>query len=189
MIIEKINTKEELQYLHHDQADGFSDAPRHARSGVDLAKKLRWIAIIFGVVGLLLAGCEAGSSALSRSQLDAQADSICQQGTAGIKAAGPLPVGFETSSVAAAEYLDRIVPISDKTISELSVLEPDGSVKEEWNQFITSIRAAAAELDAARKKAHSGDPSGLRDFAQATGPLTQTLDAAARRVGAVGCAN
>jgi hypothetical protein len=61
--------------------------------------------------------------------------------------------------------------------------------RRKWNQFITTIRAAAAELDAARTKAHSGDPSGLQDFAQATGPLTQTLDAAARRVGAVGCAN
>jgi hypothetical protein len=126
-----INTKEEPQYLHYDQADGFSDTPRHARPGVALAEKLRWIAVAFGVIGLLLAGCGGASSGLSRSPLDAQADSICQQGTAEIKAAGPLPTDFETSSVAAAGYLDRIVPISDKTISELSALKPNGSVKEE----------------------------------------------------------
>jgi hypothetical protein len=140
------------------------------------------------VIGLLLVGC-GGGSGLSRSLLDTQADSICQQGTSEIKSAGPIPADFETSSVAAAGYLDRVVPISDKTISELSALEPNGSVKEEWNQFMVSIRAAATTLDTARTKAHSGDPSGLQDFAQATGPLTQTLDSAARRVGALGCAN
>jgi hypothetical protein len=189
MTAKQINNTEELQYLHHDQATSFSDRLRHARPGVALAKNLRW-AVTFGtIISLLLAGCGDDSSGLSRSPLDAQADSICQQGTAEIKAAGPIPDDFEASSIVAAGYLDRVVPISDKTVAQLSTLEPNGSVKEEWNQFMVSIRAAATALDAARTKAHSGDPSGLQDFAQATGPLTQTLDAAARRVGAVGCAN
>lgn len=156
--------------------------------GVALSKKLRWATVAFGVIGLLLAGC-GGGSGLSRSSLDAQADSVCQLGTSEIKAAGPIPDDFEASSVAAAEYLDRVVPISDRTISELSRLEPNGSVKEEWNQFMVSMKAAATALDAARAKAHTGDPSGIQDFEQATGALTQTLDSAARRIGALGCAN
>ncbi len=63
------------------------------------------------MIGVLLAGCASSSGGLSRSQLDAQADSICQQGTAAVKAAGPLPADFEMSSVSAARYLDEIVPI------------------------------------------------------------------------------
>jgi hypothetical protein len=180
---------EEPQYPHRNHANSVSARLRHARPSTALAKKLGWAAVAFGMIGLLLTGCGSGSSGLARSSLDAQADSICQHGTSEIKAAGPIPVDFETSAVAAAGYLDRVVPVSDKTISKLSALEPNGSVKEEWNQFMTSIRAAATALDAARTKAHSGDPSGLQDFAQATGPLTQTLDSAARLVGAVGCAN
>ena len=145
-------------------------------------------AISLGVLSLVLAGC-GGSTGLSQAQIDAKANAICQEGTRQVAAVGPLPADFTTNPTAAATYLDRVAPISDKASSELATLVPAGSVKAAWNDFVVKNRAAASALDAARTKAHGSDPSGIVDFQQATGPLTQVLDASARAVGATACAN
>jgi hypothetical protein len=125
---------------------------------------------------------------MSEAQIDSKANAICQEGTARAEAVGAPPADIETNATSAASYLDRVVPISDKALSELQALMPGTGVKAAWNDFVAKSRAADLALDAARTKAHNDDPSGILDFEQATGPLTQALDASARAAGATACA-
>lgn len=144
---------------------------------------------------LMAAGCGSSSSSsgsgsgLSRAQIDASANKLCQEATAQIRAIGALPPDFRTNPTSAAAYLDKVTPITDKTVAALSALTPSSSVKDQWNDFILKNRSAQQALGSARARAHARDASGLADFEAATGPLSQKLDAAARAVGATGCAN
>jgi len=151
----------------------------------------RWVrAGIAGAAALMLVGCGGGGGTeLTRLELDARANTLCQEATNAIKAVGPLPPDFQTNAVSAAAYLDKVGPITDKTVSNLAALIPNASVRGRWADFIATNHAAQQALDDARVKAHRHDSSGLRDFQAATGPLTQALDASAITVGATACAN
>jgi len=131
----------------------------------------------------------SGASGLSRAQIDASANKICEEATAQIRAVGALPADFRANPTSAAAYLDKVTPITDKAVAALSALTPSSSVKDRWNDFILKNRSAQQALDSARARAHARDPSGLADFEAATGRLSQKLDVAARTVGATGCAN
>jgi len=149
---------------------------------------------VAAIAVLVAAGCGSsssgsGSSGLSRAQIDASANKLCQEATAQIRAVGALPADFRTNPTSAAAYLDKTAPIADKTVAALSALTPSASVKDQWNDFILKNRSAQQALDSARARAHAQDPSGLADFEAATGRLSQKLDVAARAVGATGCAN
>jgi hypothetical protein len=140
----------------------------------------------------MLAGCGSSSSGgggLTRLELDARANTLCREATDAVKAVGALPPDFQTNPVSAAAYLDKVGPITDKTVIALAALIPDSSVRSQWADFIAKNRAAQQALDNARVKAHRDDPSGLQDFRAATGPLTQTVDASALAVGATACAD
>jgi hypothetical protein len=138
----------------------------------------------------VLAGCgSGGGNELTRMELDAKANTLCREATDAIKAVGALPPDFQTNPESAAAYLDKVGPITDKTVFALTALTPNSSVRSQWADFLAKNHAAQQALDNARAKAHRHDSSGLQDFRAATGPLTQTLDASALTVGATACAN
>ncbi len=145
------------------------------------------------MAALMVAGCGSsssnGASGLSRTQIDASANKVCEEATAKIQAVGALPADFRTNPTSAAAYLDKVTPITDRAVAALSALTPSSSVKNQWNEFILKNRSAQQALDSSRARAHARDASGLADFEAATGRLSQKLDAAARAVGATGCAN
>lgn len=134
---------------------------------------------------VVLGGCGGGGEdRLSRTEIAAQANRICQDKQAEA-AAIEVPESIEDPDVAA-EYFNGVAPILQAEVDELSELEPDADVREDWEAFLAAERAANELLQAIRDKAGDRDPSGLEDVQQLQ-PATEKVTRTAKAVGADAC--
>jgi hypothetical protein len=147
--------------------------------------------LVLVAFGAVAAGCGASSSgggsssALSKSQIDTQANAICAAESAAGEAV-PTPSNVQDASQTAA-YFDKVDPIIGHATTELAALKPDSSVATDWNAYIALRKQEAALIHTIRLKADAKDPSGLTQLQNSTA-LGEKVDTAATAVGAATCA-
>jgi hypothetical protein len=142
--------------------------------------------VVVTAPGAAVAGCGGGSKALSKADLDAKANSICQAGGDRIKAV-PAPSNADIQDATkAAAYFDKIVPIATDVTNQLAGLKPADDVKSDWDAFISAQKTETAAFVSIQHKADAKDPSGLTDLAKIQ-PLDTAVNTAADKVGATGC--
>jgi hypothetical protein len=140
------------------------------------------------LAAVVLAGCGGGSSggggsgALTKTQLDAQANAICTAEETDGKAV-PQPSDLSEATQAAA-YFDKIDPIIQGTTTKLEALTPDGADAADWSTFLTDRKAFSTTMHDIREKADASDKSGLTELENLS---TDQLAAAATAVGATSC--
>jgi len=136
-----------------------------------------------------LAACGGGdseSSGLSRSELAKKADAICAKAETQSKGISP-PANFDDATESAA-YFDQIAPITHKEAGELAALTPDDDAKDDWEAFVARQKAGDELLQTIKRKADTKDPSGQQDLLKVA-PTGKAFTAAAKKIGAKGCAS
>lgn len=144
-----------------------------------------WTTLAIAGAAAGLVACGGGGDKLSKAELADKANAICakaQKEASAVKA----PTDFSDPKVAA-DYFDKIAPITDKETSDLADLTPADDVKTDWNAFVDSQKAANALLKKIKDKAGSGDASGIQDL-QKIPAAGQKVATAAAKVGADDCA-
>ena len=127
----------------------------------------------------------SGDGTLSRSELAAKADAICKTGADAVKTVtAPANVADAND---AAEYFGKLVPLHQQQTDSLAALKPDADAKADWDAFIAAQNADQQLLDTILAKAKAKDASGQADL-QKIAPQAEKFSAAAKKVGANGCA-
>lgn len=155
-------------------------------------RRIATVVLIGLAASLGLAACggsdDASSSddgTLSRTELAAKADAICQTGEAEVQAIDA-PESLEDANVAA-EYFGKLVPLHQKQTDSLAALKPDADAKADWDAFIATQNANQELLDTILAKAKAKDASGQQDLAQIPAK-TRAFGAAAGKIGSKECA-
>jgi hypothetical protein len=142
------------------------------------------------LAAVVLAGCGGSSSggsggsgsALSKADLDTQANAICvAEETAGKAVPEPKDISDATQ---AAAYFDQIDPIIQGATAKLEALTPDSATAADWNAFLTDRKAFSNSMHDIREKADAKDKSGLTELENLS---TDKLAADATAVGATSC--
>lgn len=139
---------------------------------------------VTAVLGLGLTACGGGGE-LSKKDLAKKANAICVKADNQGKAIAT-PANIQDAAQAA-KYFDKAAPIVDKATKDLKALKPAKAVKADWNDFLAKQERANDLLAKVRRKADAKDASGLQDLQNFSGLATDRA-AAAKRVGATGCA-
>jgi hypothetical protein len=140
--------------------------------------------IALPVVLLAVAGCGGGKK-LSQADLAKKATPICQKASKDIAAVSQ-PSNLLQDAGVATTYFSKIVPLADKTMSDLRKLKPVDDLKAKWNAYLALQQK---EVDAFHKildKAKAKDASGVQDLRK-LGTLDNQVNAAARAAGVPGC--
>ena len=119
-----------------------------------------------------LAACGGSSSTLSRSQLVAKANAICNTAVNEGRTI-PVPQDLVTNAAAAAAYFDKVTPIVDKETADLGALKPDSSAAADWNAFVSVRKSTDQTIDTIKQKADAHDRSGIALLRSLAGPATQ----------------
>jgi hypothetical protein len=94
--------------------------------------RFRKLVVPLALGGLLLAGC----GGLSKEELVAKANAICQ------KAESDFDKVKQPSSLsdpdAASKYFDQLVPIAEKQLTDLRALEPPDEIKADYDAFVAA---------------------------------------------------
>jgi outer membrane murein-binding lipoprotein Lpp len=136
---------------------------------------------------LALAGCgSSGSSGLSKSALAAKVNAACTAYKTGVNAI-PQPSDFVQNPVAAAAYLDKLKPFIDAEYNSITALQPDSSVKADFDAYVTDGKRQTALFNDARAKAHARNPAGLQDIRQAQVYKQTVLVPLERKLGFTAC--
>lgn len=140
------------------------------------------------VAVVVLAGCSGGSggaaggAALTKSQLDTQANAICvAEQTAGKQVAAPDDISDIRQTAA---YFDKIDPIIQSATDKLAALTPDGGEAAAWEAFLSARKAFSRSMHDVRLKADAGEESAVSELENLS---TDRLAAAAAAVGASSC--
>jgi acyl-CoA reductase-like NAD-dependent aldehyde dehydrogenase len=147
------------------------------------------LAVAFGVAAC--GGDDEGDKGLPKAELATKADAICKKAVAAARLL-QVPPDFaqpNSDSVAAAEYLAKLAPITRKEADDLAALTPAAEVESEWNAFASKQKQLADYLDKVLAKARANDPSALTDLQKDVPRLGQEFTTAAGVVGARGCAS
>jgi hypothetical protein len=160
----------------------------------------RTLLLILALIPAALVGCggddnggsggSSSSGGLSQAELAKKADTICKAGaTAAAKVTPPGDFGQPGGDPnAAADYLGKIVPITRKQADDIAALDASSDVGPEWDAFVKKQQQLATFLEGVLEKAKNKDASGIQDLAKVP-QLGQEFVAAAKKVGATGCAN
>jgi hypothetical protein len=143
-------------------------------------------------LGLAACGSSGGGSSdtLAKTDLAKKADAICQTAIAAARKI-QAPPGFGTTAGApqeAAAYLEKVRPITQREVNDLAALKPADDVKADFQDMVAKEKTVAAYLDGLIAKAKASDPTGLQDLAKSP-TVGKPFAAAARKIGANGCAN
>jgi hypothetical protein len=161
--------------------------PRANDQGTNMNARLM-IAPVAVAVSLGVAACGGSDDdkKLSKSDLAKKANAICKPAKAK-RAAVPEPPDFLENPVAAAAYLDKVVPITQKETDDLAKLKPNDDSKAAWTQFVDRQKQLNGVLITMRQKAKAKDPSGVDDFHKGE-RVGQKMETEAAAVDATECA-
>jgi hypothetical protein len=152
------------------------------RAAVLTATTCALAAVVLAGCGGSSSGGSGGSGALTKAQLDTQANAICTAEETDGKAV-PQPSDLSDATQAAA-YFDKIDPIIQDTTTKLEALTPDSADAADWNAFLTDRKAFSNSMHDVREKADASDKSGLTELENLS---TDKLAATATAVGATSC--
>jgi hypothetical protein len=138
------------------------------------------------VLALGVGACGGGDDKLSKADLGKKANAICKEFDRKISAV-PQPTGARNVGTAAA-YYDQTRPIVADLIAKLDKLEPEDSIKKDWQTFVDKQNEAARLLTALIKQIKERDEGAQQTLASINSAVA-TGSSAARRAGATSCAS
>ncbi|HEX6391103.1 MAG TPA: hypothetical protein VFZ89_16705 [Solirubrobacteraceae bacterium] len=147
--------------------------------------------LLAAALGLAACGGDDDSGGLSKTDLATKADAICKEATTAARQL-KVPPDFaqpNSNSVALAEYLSKLVPITSKQAADLAALKPADDVKQQWDAFTAKEQELSDYLKKVLTKAQANDPSALTDLQQDVPRLGQEFTTMAGQLGARGCAS
>jgi len=127
-----------------------------------------------------------GDDKLSKEEFAKKAEAICKEYENKVEAVEEPQNAQDADD--AAQYLDEVTPIVEEGVAKLKDLEPPEDVKSDWDDYIESSEQGTKLLKESAEKANAKDPSGLQDLQQLDA-ITAKGKAAAKKVGATGCAD
>ena len=111
--------------------------------------------------GLGLAGCGGGHTATKKDVI-AQGNAICAGALRDIRAL-PSPAAAGASTGGLAKYLQRVVPIVDKEISQLRALPRPAGDRAVLERYLAAMKAIDAQYHGLVAAARSGDTTAVSD--------------------------
>jgi hypothetical protein len=145
----------------------------------------RRLATLAAALAAALALVACGSSAPTKQDLIARANAICSSALRDVRSA-PAPAGAQSSLPALSGYLQRVLPIVQKEVSDLRGLPRPAEDRALLDRYITAVTSSGSQYRALAAAAARGDRDGVD---QALAALQANPDQAlAQRYGLSQCA-
>lgn len=136
---------------------------------------------------LAVAGCGGSSSkTLSHSELVSQANAICADRNAKIKAL-PKSLANPTTAQQTATYLSDLDSILKPLVAKLKTLKPSSADKAAWEKAISLNEQEQALLEQADNAAKTNNATKFRDALTKAQPVSLQLDSLAKQLGLTEC--
>jgi hypothetical protein len=148
-------------------------------------------AALSATAAVLLAGCGGGdgksdsNKTLSYSALSSEANTICKDTSAELKALGS-PTGDATPENA--DLIDKGVAIQKKASAKLKDLKAPDKLKSTLDEFTANVDAQISGIEEAAKAARAGDQAAFLAAVKAVHPLDTKSDDLGSKLGAADCA-
>src|SRR4051812_48694920 len=94
----------------------------------------RVVSPVLAAAALAVAGCGGGGGggeALSKSDFQSQANTVCKKFNADVAKLGA-PSNFDE----VASFTDKAIALSDATLAKLRALKPPAELQDDWNQWL-----------------------------------------------------
>jgi hypothetical protein len=139
-------------------------------------------AIALALGALPAAGCGGGDSGLSREELIARADAICEQYERRTEEV-ETPQGFEDIEQFAVETRTLI----QEAVNQLGELEPPGELAEDYDRWIGQNEENLGLLEDVESAAAAGDEARVRDLLGEAQQASARTDRLAEEIGFEEC--
>ena len=145
--------------------------------------------LLFAIAALALAaaGCGGddggGGDRLSKDEYAAQANAICDDFNAEVKAAGPEPQGIKDIP----PYVDKVKPLFEDGLAKLRKLNPPEDEEETAEEWLDSAEEQIGLLDEIKSAAEDNDLEEVREAGNKIDAANKKTDALAVKLGATSC--
>ena len=146
-----------------------------------LARAGAVLSVVLAAVAFSACGSDSDNGK-SKADIQKEANGICTDVKKELEAVKtPSDINDPAQALA---YFDEAVPISQKAVDKLEVLEPPDDYKSDYEAYVSAQAEQIDALAKVREKAKAKDPSGLKDLQNIDD--TKTSDAA-KKAGLTAC--
>ena len=140
-----------------------------------------------GMLAFAAAGCggddNGGGERLSKDEYAAQANAICDDFNADVKAAGPEPQGIKDIP----PYVDKVKPLFEDGLSRLKKLNPPEDEQETVDEWLDTAEEQIGYLGDIKKAAEDNDLAEVQEVGTKISASNKKADALAVKLGATSC--